>query len=80
MKIKVLKPGKYMVEDLTAKACQAGDVIDTRQWYAKELVAEGKAMLVEEPKVEPKAPVKKTPAKKVQKEKSVSVQNPFLEK
>jgi len=41
MQIKVLKPGRYMNAELKAQDCVKGDLLDTREWYAQQMVANG---------------------------------------
>ena len=41
MQIKVLKAGRYMNFDLRAQDCKPGDVLETREWYAQQMVADG---------------------------------------
>jgi hypothetical protein len=59
MKVKVIVPGRYNGLSLRAQMYGAGDVLDTQDWYAAELVASGlvapleKAKAAKAPEPEP---------------------------
>lgn len=83
MEVKIIKPGVYMDANLRAKTCQAGDLLDTREWYAKTLIENGCAQVIP---VNTAKPAKKTAGKKSGKKSAkpadapaTAAANPFLE-
>ena len=49
MQIRILVPGPYMTHANRAAALQAGDTLDTKDWYAESLIASGLAERVGAP-------------------------------
>ncbi|MFA5836178.1 MAG: hypothetical protein WC837_04395 [Bellilinea sp.] len=41
MQIKVTKAGRYMNFDLRAQDCKPGDLLETQEWYAQQMMANG---------------------------------------
>lgn len=64
MKVKVLVPGKYMDKNLKAVKCQKDSVLDTKNWYGADMVANGTAEAID--------PVEGEKLKKTTKKKSTS--------
>ncbi len=62
MQIKIKVAGTYMNEELRAQKCQAGDLLETREWYAQQMAADGNGQLLIP--AEDDAAAKKTAAKK----------------
>lgn len=48
MQVKIVIAGTYMDDHLKALKCAVGDVLDTREWYAQQMVAEGTGEMVGE--------------------------------
>ncbi len=81
IKVRIKTAGRYMDDNLRARNCAAGEVLETREWYGMQLVADGLVVNVEP--VEKTAPAKsKKPAKgkaAAPKKPSGPAGNPFLE-
>lgn len=73
-KVKILVPGEYMNTDLRVKNYQAGEILETRGWYAEWLIGAKQAEASNEPEAEP---AKKARSKK-EKPVTVKTENPFL--
>ena len=64
MKVRILKAGRYMGENLKAVECAEGEELETREAYAQSLVDDGFAEPVEAAKAEKPKGKKKPAAKK----------------
>lgn len=84
MKIKILQAGRYNNLYLTAIDCEAGQVLETHDWYADELVALGIAEAVpgaartEKIQMPRRTTVDGTSGKKNKAAKVALPQNPFV--
>ena len=63
MQIKIKVAGTYMNEELRAQKCQAGDLLETREWYAQQMAADGSGQLLTPAEDETAAKAKKDAAK-----------------
>ncbi|HBA90863.1 MAG TPA: hypothetical protein DCZ08_03515 [Anaerolineaceae bacterium] len=59
MQIKIKVAGTYMNEELRAQKCQAGDLLETREWYAQQMAADGNGQLLTPAEDETAAAAKK---------------------
>lgn len=46
MQVKIVTAGTYMNDQLRAQKCAAGDVLETREWYARQMTADGTGEIV----------------------------------
>jgi hypothetical protein len=46
MNVQIVTPGRYINARLKAVNCQAGDQLETKDWYGHELVLHGQAVAV----------------------------------
>ncbi|MHB0964868.1 MAG: hypothetical protein ACYC36_00305 [Bellilinea sp.] len=63
MQIKITIAGTYMNEELRAQKCQAGDLLETREWYAQQMAADGNGQLLTSAEDESAAKTKKDAVK-----------------
>ena len=86
MKITILKDGRYLDQSLKARKCKPGDVLETRGWYADEMIRLGVGKLpdtqppeaaapAEEPKPEEVKPEEEEPKPRPRSKRK----NPFIE-
>ena len=85
VKVIITASGRYLGKDLKAVNCALGETIETKGWYAEELIRRGLAQAyiepaaaeteapAEEPQPEPQ-PAEKKPAKR-----SPRKSNPFIQ-
>lgn len=74
VKVKILIPGEYMDTNLRVQTYQAGEILDTKAWYADWLISSEQAEMMGA--ADP-AQVKKPHGKK-EKPVAVKTENPFL--
>ena len=46
MQVIIVTAGTYMNDQLRAQKCAAGDVLETREWYAQQMAADGTGEIV----------------------------------
>lgn len=78
IKVRIKTSGRYMDDNLRARNCAVDEVLETREWYGRQLIAEGLAV---EAEAKPAAkPAKKSGAKSPTAQKPADpAGNPFLE-
>lgn len=54
MQVKIVTAGTYMNDQLRAQKCAAGDVLETREWYARQMTADGTGEIVGDTPKKPK--------------------------
>lgn len=54
MQVKIVTAGTYMNDQLRAQKCAAGDVLETREWYARQMADDGTGEIVGDTPKKPK--------------------------
>ncbi|MHB0922634.1 MAG: hypothetical protein ACYC3H_01545 [Bellilinea sp.] len=54
MQVIIVTAGTYMNDQLRAQKCAAGDVLETREWYAQQMAADGTGEIVGDTPKKPK--------------------------
>jgi len=75
MQVKIVTAGTYMNDQLRAQKCATGDVLETREWYAQQMAADGTGEIVGDTPKKPKRT--KTQEKRRSSGKSTPA-NPFI--